>query len=228
MGFLLHLQITSMGSAVLCLAGRWMCARFRLRVWLAVLEAWFKFVHYSHLVSCYSDNNSSDANPPTHILIYWTSDGQKIQEEKKVLNYFKSIQSQRECRQKQTDILSENNEIIDLVRTIEFLLNTPWKIFSHEYQQNIVQQLLPTSLKYKSSASYKIGMYSVIFKYQVIEYGNVISPYLLPFPLNCWISDRLAMSLDLLDDTLVIYHRRVIVPKECIFSSFFGIITNLC
>lgn len=64
-----HLQITSIASTVLCPAGKWMCARFGLRVRFAVLETRSKFVHYRHLVSCYSNNNSSDANPPTHILV---------------------------------------------------------------------------------------------------------------------------------------------------------------
>lgn len=35
------------------------------------------------------------------------------------------------------------------------------------------------------------------------------------------------MPLNLLDDTLVINHGRVIISKKCIFSSFFSIITNL-
>lgn len=57
-------------TRVLCLAGRCICARLRLRVLPGVLEIWSKFAYCSIRVNCYSDNHSSNANPSTHILVY--------------------------------------------------------------------------------------------------------------------------------------------------------------
>ena len=62
------------------------CARLRLRVLFSVLENWSKFARCSIIINCYSDNHYSDASPSTHILVYWTLDGEKIKQQKGVLS----------------------------------------------------------------------------------------------------------------------------------------------
>lgn len=50
---------------------------------------------------------------------------------------------------------------------------------------------------------------------------------LLPFDFDCRISKSLAVLVDLLEDTLVVHRRWVVVPQQCKLSALCGIVANL-
>lgn len=52
--------------------------------------------------------------------------------------------------------------------------------------------------------------------------------HLLPLDFECRVSEGLAVFMYLLDHSLVVDHRGVIVPQQSILSALLSVVTDLC
>jgi len=53
-------------------------------------------------------------------------------------------------------------------------------------------------------------------------------PHLVPFGLECGVSERLAVLVDLLNDALVVHHGGVVVPQQRVLPTLLGVVAYLC